>query len=132
MWYTTEPNTFFQQDIFLMRFEPMTILPDLSDLVIEQVRMTTEVTIAVRAASPAAPCPCCGTISKRIQSRYRRTVRDLPESRTSCSSGDSRAPLLLSRVHMYSQNLCRTLSFPHVAACQIHPTLTRGAARDGL
>ena len=63
-----------------MRFEPMTILPDLSDLVIEQVRMTTEVTIAVRAASPAAPCPCCGTISKRIQSRYRRTVRDLPAS----------------------------------------------------
>src|SRR6266566_2425970 len=80
MWYTTEPNTFFQQDIFLMRFEPMTILPDLSDLVIEQVRMTTEVTIAVRAASPAAPCPCCGTISKRIQSRYRRTVRDRPVS----------------------------------------------------
>ncbi len=58
----------------------MTIIPDLSDLVIEQVRMTTEVTITVRAASPTAPCPCCGTISKRIQSRYTRTVRDLPAS----------------------------------------------------
>jgi zinc-finger of transposase IS204/IS1001/IS1096/IS1165 len=80
MWYNTEPNTFFQQDIFLMQFEPMTILPDLSDLVIEQVSMTDEVTIAVRAASPAAPCPCCGTISKRIQSRYTRTLRDLPAS----------------------------------------------------
>jgi transposase len=80
MWYTTEPNTFFQQDIFLMQCEPMTILPDLSDLVLEQVSMTTEVTIVVRAASPAASCPCCGTISTRIQSRYRRTVRDLPAS----------------------------------------------------
>lgn len=80
MWYTKEPNKFFQQDIFLMQFEPMTILPDLSDLVIEQVSMTNEVTITVRAASPAAPCPCCGTISKRIQSRYPRTLRDLPAS----------------------------------------------------
>src|SRR6266550_4205664 len=80
MWYTTEPNTFFQPDIFLMQCEPMTILPDRSDLVIEQVSMTNEVTIAVCAASPAAPCPCCGTICKRIQSRYTRTLRDLPAS----------------------------------------------------
>src|SRR5258707_8068655 len=58
----------------------MTIIPDLSDLVIEQVCMTNEVTITMRAASPTAPCPCCGTISKRIQSRYTRTVRDLPAS----------------------------------------------------
>ncbi len=58
----------------------MTIIPDFSDLVIEQVSMTNEVTITVRAASPTALCPCCGTISKRIQSRYTRTVRDLPAS----------------------------------------------------
>jgi transposase len=58
----------------------MTIIPDLSDLVLEQVSMTNEVTITVRAASPTAPCPCCGTISKRIQSRYTRTLRDLPAS----------------------------------------------------
>jgi transposase len=58
----------------------MTIIPDLSDLVIEQVSMTNEVTITVRAASPTAPCPCCGIISKRVQSRYTRTVRDLPAS----------------------------------------------------
>jgi transposase len=58
----------------------MTIIPDLSDLVIEQVSMTNEVTITVHAASPTAPCPCCGIISKRIQSRYTRTVRDLPAS----------------------------------------------------
>ena len=58
----------------------MTIIPDLSDLVLEQVSMTNEVTITVRAASATAPCPCCGTISKRIQSRYTRTLRDLPAS----------------------------------------------------
>ena len=58
----------------------MTIIPDFPDLVLEQVRLTTEVTLTVRAAAPTAPCPCCGTISKRIQSRYTRTVRDLPAS----------------------------------------------------
>ncbi len=58
----------------------MTILPDLSDLVIEQVSITHEVTITVRATSPTASCPCCGTISKRVQSRYTRTLRDLPAS----------------------------------------------------
>ena len=58
----------------------MTILPDLSDLVIEQVSITNEVTVTVRAASPTASCPCCEAISKRVQSRYTRTLRDLPAS----------------------------------------------------
>src|SRR5256885_6942886 len=58
----------------------MTIISDLSDLVLEQVSMTNEVTITVRAASATAPCPCCGIISKRIQSRYTRSLRDLPAS----------------------------------------------------
>jgi transposase len=58
----------------------MTIIPDLFDLVIEHVSLTTEVTIVARAASPTAACPCCGTVSTRIQSCYRRTLRDLPAS----------------------------------------------------
>ena len=58
----------------------MPIIPDLSDLVIEQISVTNDVTVTVRGASPAAPCPCCGTISKRVQSRYTRTLRDLPAS----------------------------------------------------
>ncbi len=58
----------------------MTILPDLSDLVIEQVSITNDVTITVRAASPTASCSCCGTMSKRVQSRYTRTLHDLPAS----------------------------------------------------
>jgi transposase len=58
----------------------MNILPNLSDLLIEQVNVTNEVTVTLRAASPTASCPCCGTISKRVQSRYTRTLRDLPAS----------------------------------------------------
>jgi transposase len=58
----------------------MAIIPDLSDLVLEHVSVTDEVTITVRAASPMAPCPSCGTIAKRVQSRYTRTLRDLPAS----------------------------------------------------
>jgi transposase len=58
----------------------MTILSNLSDLVIEQVSITNEVTVTVCAASPTASCPCCGTISKRVQSRYTRMLHDLPAS----------------------------------------------------
>ena len=71
-------TNFFEPDSFLISFELMTILPDLSDLVIEQVIIAHEVTVTVHAASPTASCPCCGTTSKRIQSRYTRTLRDLP------------------------------------------------------
>lgn len=66
--------------MLLSQCERMTIIPDLSDLVIEQVSSTNEVSITVRAASPTASCPCCETISKRVQSRYTRTLRDLPAS----------------------------------------------------
>ena len=39
----------------------MTIIPDLSDLVLEQVSMTNEVTITVRATSPAAHARVVGS-----------------------------------------------------------------------
>jgi transposase len=58
----------------------MTILPDLSDLIVEQVSVTDGVTITIHAASPTACCPCCGTICKRIHSHYTRTLHDLPAS----------------------------------------------------
>src|SRR3989454_7828867 len=58
----------------------MTILPDLSDLIIEQVSVTDGVTVTVHAASPTACCPCCGTICQRVHSHYTRTLRDLPAS----------------------------------------------------
>jgi len=58
----------------------MTILPDLSDLVVEQVSVTNDVTVTVHAARPMASCPCCGTSSQRVHSHYIRTLRDLPAS----------------------------------------------------
>jgi len=58
----------------------MTILPDLSDLIIEQISVADAVTIMVHAASATASCPCCGTISQRVHSHYTRTLHDLPAS----------------------------------------------------
>ena len=55
----------------------MTILPDLSDLVVKQVRVTTDVGVSAYAASPTVSCPCCGTICQRIHSQYTRTLHDL-------------------------------------------------------
>jgi transposase len=64
----------------LIRSEPITILPDLSDLIIEQVSVTNDVVITARADSPTASSPCCGMISQRVHSHYQRTLRDLPAS----------------------------------------------------
>src|SRR5215471_19004012 len=36
--------------------------------------------IAVRASGSVGPCPSCGTVSRRVHSRYRRRVTDLPLS----------------------------------------------------
>jgi transposase len=60
----------------------MTIFPDPfdSDMQIVQVNVADEITVTLRATSPTASCPDCGTISKRIQSRYSRTLHDLPSS----------------------------------------------------
>ncbi len=36
------------------------------------------VTAIVRSAQAQARCPCCGAVSRRVQSRYRRRASDLP------------------------------------------------------
>ena len=58
----------------------MTIIANLSDLVIEQVSVINDVVVTACAASPTASCPCCGMISQRVHSHYQRTLRDLPAS----------------------------------------------------
>jgi transposase len=58
----------------------MPILSALADVVVEHVSITHEITVTVRALSPTAPCPCCGTSSKRVQSWYTRMLCDLPAS----------------------------------------------------
>ncbi len=56
----------------------MIIFPDLPHVEIEGVEIAEEITLTLRTISPAAPCPSCGTVSSRIQSRYTRALRDLP------------------------------------------------------
>jgi transposase len=56
----------------------MIIFPDLPDVQVEEVEVAFEITLILRTTSPMAPCPSCGTQSSHIQSRYTRTLRDLP------------------------------------------------------
>ena len=58
----------------------MLIFPDLPDVQVEEVEVACEITLTLRTTSPMAPCPSCGTPSSHIQSRYIRTLRDLPSS----------------------------------------------------
>lgn len=56
-----------------------TILPDPTRLHV--VRLTgTEgwITAVVETTQATAACPCCGSASRRVHSRYRRCVTDLP------------------------------------------------------
>jgi transposase len=54
------------------------IFPDLPTVEVEGVEEAEEITLILRTTAPTAPCPSCGTASSRIQSRYTRTLRDLP------------------------------------------------------
>jgi transposase len=56
----------------------MIIFPDLPHMEVEGVEVAEEITLILRTTSPTASCPSCGTVSSRIQSRYTRTLRDLP------------------------------------------------------
>ncbi len=56
----------------------MIIFPDLPHIEVEGVEVAEEITLTLRTISPSASCPSCGRASSRIQSRYTRTLRDLP------------------------------------------------------
>jgi transposase len=56
----------------------MLIFPDLPDVEVEGIEAAEEITLTLRTVSRTAVCPSCGTASSRIQSRYTRTLRDLP------------------------------------------------------
>src|SRR5258708_15728141 len=56
----------------------MIIFPDLPNVEVEGVEGAEEITLTLHTTSPTASCPSCGTASSRIQSRYTRTLRDLP------------------------------------------------------
>lgn len=58
----------------------MILIPEIPDICIEDVQVAEEITLTVRTTALSATCPCCGTVSKRVQSRYTRTLYDLPAS----------------------------------------------------
>ncbi len=58
----------------------MIIFLDLPDVQVEGVEVAEEITLTLRTVSARSVCPSCETASSRIQSRYTRTLRDLPSA----------------------------------------------------
>lgn len=56
------------------------IFPDVLEVLIEHVSVADEITLTLRPTSLTASCPRCGTLSTQVQSRYRRTLHDLPST----------------------------------------------------
>ncbi len=56
------------------------IFPDVVEVLIEHISVADEITLTLRPTSLTASCPSCGTLSTRVQSRYRRTLHDLPST----------------------------------------------------
>jgi transposase len=55
--------------------------PHLAGVSVERVfRAGRSVRIRVRASGPEAVCPACGTVSRRVHSRYERRLSDLAVS----------------------------------------------------
>src|SRR5258707_11553244 len=81
MWYSYRLNIFSRLRAFSRTSrDPMLIFPDLPNVEVEGVEVAFEITLTLRTTSTTASCPSCGTASSRIQSRYTRTLRDLPSS----------------------------------------------------
>ncbi len=58
-----------------------TLVPSTADLQLEDLTIgAAAVTAMLFATRTATPCPLCGQLSRRVHSRYRRTLADLPWS----------------------------------------------------
>ena len=58
---------------------PVSLVPS-GFVVVSAVHDATTTTITVRGSKDSAACPSCGTVSRRVHSRYYRRVGDLPLS----------------------------------------------------
>lgn len=57
----------------------LTILPDPEQLrLIHLMATTTEITAVVETSAVSVHCPCCNRLSRRVHSRYGRSVADVP------------------------------------------------------
>ena len=58
---------------------PFSLVPS-GFVVVSAIHDATNTTITVRGSKESAVCPSCGTVSRRVHSRYHRRVGDLPLS----------------------------------------------------
>jgi transposase len=58
---------------------PYSLVPS-GFIVVTAVHDTASTTITVRSSKDFGICPSCGTVSRRVHSRYHRHVGDLPLS----------------------------------------------------
>ena len=52
------------------------LLPHLAGVIVEAVAAAGLLLVTARARAPEAACPGCGTVSRRVHSRYCRTLAD--------------------------------------------------------
>jgi transposase len=56
-----------------------TLIPNISEVVLVCLRPKDgAIQMVLRACRSSSACPCCGTVSKRVHSRYHRKLWDLP------------------------------------------------------
>ena len=117
----------------------MIIFLDLPGVEVEGVEVGEEITLTLRTVSPTALCPLCETASSRIQSRYTRTLRDLPSvgrpirlimhvRRFFCKKSTCAQKIFVERL----PDLCRPHAEPHQAAASSAPPVgihRRGSVR---
>lgn len=77
--YVSEPGYVSKSE--RTQSHPMIIIPELPEVQVEEGEGAEEITLTLRTTSLPAPCPSCGTQSSRVQSRYTRSLRDLPAAR---------------------------------------------------
>ena len=107
----------------------MNIFPDLSDIEVEEVEVAEEITLTLRTMSPTASCPSCGTASSRIQSRYTRTLRDLPSVGRPIRLILHVRRFFCKKEHLCSKDLRRTPSRTLPSSCATHETAAKSPLR---
>jgi transposase len=97
----------------------MILFLELPDIEVERVEVAEEITLTLRTVSLTALCPSCGTASLRIQSRYTRTLRDLP------SAGRPLRLILHVRRFFCQKNTCAQQIFVERLPTLCHPHAQR-------
>ncbi len=103
---------------------PLCLLPDATRVRLETWALEpaqSTLTLTLRARPATAPCPLCGARSKRVHSRYQRTLADLPW-------GEHAVTVLLNVRRLFCDNIrCERRIFaerlPNVAAPWAHRTV---------